>query len=289
LSFYVSKGRSDKSSLSYLDPIKMSRFCVDYYHMQGESPHLMLDALYEKISSCTDSLEIVSYITSVCGLDVIQSEHHKQIESAKIDDSPSILTISFSVLKNFNHELMYFRSVAKNVFDNITAIISVFSSQKLRMADETIDYNKILKVLNKNFSFGSYTFVISYASLITAILEGSAVSQPPLVKTSHQVGFALESRVEGLYRALGYVVATTPASGDFGVDILVTTNLETTAIQCKNYSGLVGVEAVMQVHSGGHYYGCNRFAVYSMNGFSQAALDMAQKLRVELLTLPDNF
>lgn len=70
-------------------------------------------------------------------------------------------------------------------------------------------------------------------------------------------------------------VKVTKASGDYGVDITATKNGKRYAVQCKYYSGSVGVEAVQQVVAGRTYYGCDSAAVITNSSFTKAAETLA--------------
>jgi len=162
------------------------------------------------------------------------------------------------------------------------SVLKVFSTQNIIYANGTLNFDKIHKLLKAQFGASWKGYVVFKGLLINKLLNhtsGRLTSRP----SSRDVGGALEKVVVDIYRNLGYTVSETSATGDFGVDVLAQSNIEKIGIQCKNYSGSVGVEAVMQAHSGGHYYGCSKFVVYSANGFTPAAVEMAAKLKVELL------
>ena len=63
----------------------------------------------------------------------------------------------------------------------------------------------------------------------------------------HMDGFDFEYYCADLLVADGFIdVQVTRSSGDYGVDILAEKDGVTYAIQCKRYSGLVGVKAVQE-------------------------------------------
>lgn len=71
-------------------------------------------------------------------------------------------------------------------------------------------------------------------------------------------GYIFEEDIAYLLKCLDYTnVGVTPPTGDFGVDILAEKNGISYAIQCKKYSGKVGVDAVQQVLAGKGYYQCD--------------------------------
>lgn len=77
-------------------------------------------------------------------------------------------------------------------------------------------------------------------------------------------------------------VRVTKGSGDFGVDILAEKDGITYAVQCKCYSGPVGVQAVQEVYAGRDYYGCMVGAVMTNQYFTAPAVEMARKLKILL-------
>ncbi|WP_439510678.1 restriction endonuclease [Marinimicrobium koreense] len=111
------------------------------------------------------------------------------------------------------------------------------------------------------------------------VLEGASVS-------TVESGILYEKHVEDLYKRLGYSVETTAVTGDYGIDLIVLEGKGRVGIQCKNYSSNVGVEGVMQAHSGSAYYNCDHVAVVAPSGFTTNAILMAEKLGVELRIIP---
>ncbi|MDD7403028.1 MAG: restriction endonuclease [Butyribacter sp.] len=83
--------------------------------------------------------------------------------------------------------------------------------------------------------------------------------------------------------ANGFELAeNTPATGDFGVDILAIKDGMTYAIQCKRYHEPIGIEAVQQVFAGRAYYECHVAVVLGNQPFTQPAQKLADKLGVVL-------
>ena len=99
-------------------------------------------------------------------------------------------------------------------------------------------------------------------------------------------GLEFEKFVGKLYEAQGFEVSFTPATGDFGVDIVLTLQHSPSAriaIQAKNYSYPVGVEAIQQVYSGMMYYGCTTSMVVTNSTYTSQAIQFSEKLGVELI------
>ncbi len=77
-------------------------------------------------------------------------------------------------------------------------------------------------------------------------------------------------------------VEVTKGSGDYGVDILAEKDGITYAIQCKRYTGPVGVAAVQQAYAGRDYYDRMVGAVLTNQYFTAPAVEAARKLKILL-------
>lgn len=77
-------------------------------------------------------------------------------------------------------------------------------------------------------------------------------------------------------------IQVTQKSGDYGVDITAYCRHHKYAIQCKYYTGPVGISAVQQVYSGKRKYNCDKAAVLTNSTFTPAAHDLAKSNQVDL-------
>lgn len=72
-------------------------------------------------------------------------------------------------------------------------------------------------------------------------------------------------------------------SGDFGGDVTAMCfPFGKIVVQCKNYSGKVGVSAVQEVYAAKRYYHATRAAVATNSTFTKAAKELAAKCGVKL-------
>lgn len=96
-------------------------------------------------------------------------------------------------------------------------------------------------------------------------------------------GIAFEELACDILLANSFEIAeNTPATGDFGVDILAQKEGMTYAIQCKRYLEPVGLEAIQQVYAGRAYYECHVAVVLTNQTFTANAQKLADKLGVVL-------
>jgi Restriction endonuclease len=88
-------------------------------------------------------------------------------------------------------------------------------------------------------------------------------------------GVPFEGFLANVFRALGYQVETTKASGDQGVDLILTGKGKRIAVQAKGYEGNVSNHAVMEANSGMKYYKCDLCMVITNSSFTRAAVEHA--------------
>lgn len=96
-------------------------------------------------------------------------------------------------------------------------------------------------------------------------------------------GLSFEAECAALLELHGWEVSMTKASGDQGADILASTGNVTVAIQCKNRLEPAGNRSVQEAISGKYYYGTKFSAVISTNGYTNAAIELAERSGVFLL------
>jgi len=95
-------------------------------------------------------------------------------------------------------------------------------------------------------------------------------------------GIDFEKRLEVLFNDLGYKGKRTPASGDFGADLVIENNKGRTVVQAKRSSKAVGVKAIQEVTGSKAYYNAGHAIVVTNNIFTQQAKKLANMNCVEL-------
>jgi HJR/Mrr/RecB family endonuclease len=124
---------------------------------------------------------------------------------------------------------------------------------------------------------------------------------PDLPDLDAMSGVEFENFVAGLYRSRGFEAEVTKASGDFGADLIVASRgglrrsewdsksydsdgwSSRMAVQCKRYSGAVGVSAVTAIIAGKGMYDCARSAVVTNSTFTAQGREMAEAHSVALI------
>lgn len=103
---------------------------------------------------------------------------------------------------------------------------------------------------------------------------------------SHSVdlmdGVTFEVFLASLFDQLGWTVEPTPATGDFGADLIIARGNQKYAVQAKCYTRNVGVSAVQEAVSASAYYACTGAMVVTNSYFTKAAMEMAATVGVSL-------
>ncbi|MDN3450077.1 restriction endonuclease [Planococcus sp. APC 3906] len=95
-------------------------------------------------------------------------------------------------------------------------------------------------------------------------------------------GREFEHYLRYLFINAGYRVKLTPASGDFGADLILETETQRIAVQAKRYKSKVGIKAVQEIASAKSHYRANETWVVTNNFFTAAAVELAQSNGVKL-------
>jgi hypothetical protein len=176
-----------------------------------------------------------------------------------------------------------------NLLRSNSELISLeVKKKKYRNTVNELDRTKVNKYILKFLSDSGISSGDSkrykYCHSIFDYINSSMISQKNCM-SNYEIGVMFEDYVKRIYLSLAFKVLSTPESGDFGIDLVAEDSRDKIGIQCKNYSGNVGVDAVMQCFSGAKYYGCNRALLICTTEFTESAIEMARKIGVELKTI----
>ena len=96
-------------------------------------------------------------------------------------------------------------------------------------------------------------------------------------------GVEFENFIANVFAKKGYPVQLTPASGDQGVDLLLTIDERRVAIQLKRYTGPVGNAAVQAAFAGMFHYKAKEAWVITTSSFTPGAKQLAKSTGVRLI------
>lgn len=94
------------------------------------------------------------------------------------------------------------------------------------------------------------------------------------------------------YRNKGYEAKTTSYINDYGVDVFATKGKEKIAVQAKMYGNgtrKINRQMVMELHGAKDYFDCTKAIIATDGLLLSDALEVANKLKIEVLTINGSF
>jgi len=113
--------------------------------------------------------------------------------------------------------------------------------------------------------------------------RSAGVSESGVPGVALMSGVQFEDYVAQVARSCGLPVIMTPATGDWGVDLIVGRRPHRLAIQCKRRSRPVGPGAIQEVVAGAPMQQCAKTMVVSNQPFTPAAQQLAELHGCELV------
>ncbi len=107
-----------------------------------------------------------------------------------------------------------------------------------------------------------------------------------LVGVDSMTGREFEDYLSQLLTQVGFSkVKLTPASGDYGADLIARRGSDIYAIQAKHCAAhrKVNLKAVQEAYSAIGHYGCNKSMVITNRSFQQSAQSLSRTTRTELV------
>lgn len=115
------------------------------------------------------------------------------------------------------------------------------------------------------------------------LIRRARLAGSSLRKIDKMTGEELEAYLGLLYDRKGYKVRYTPASTDYGADLLLKKKGVRTVVQAKRYKNPVGEASVQQALSGKGYYDADQCVVITNSYFTPAAEALAERTGVTLI------
>lgn len=132
-----------------------------------------------------------------------------------------------------------------------------------------------------NFIYATIAFIL--IKLLFYCLKRLRLAGSSLRKIDKMSGEEFEAYLGLLYDRKGYKVRYTPASSDFGADLLLKKKGVKTVVQAKRYKNAVGEASVQQALSGKGYYDADQCVVITNSYFTPAAEALAERTGVTLI------
>jgi restriction system protein len=124
--------------------------------------------------------------------------------------------------------------------------------------------------------------VLAIGSFLVSRAEDSRLRQSGIIEVDKMDGASFERYLQAVFSGMGFSVQATPASGDFGADLVIAKDGIRTVVQAKRSSGSIGVRAVQEVLAAGKMYGCTKAIVVTNSRYTAQAQKLAEANGVEL-------
>ncbi|MBN2182729.1 MAG: restriction endonuclease [Sedimentisphaerales bacterium] len=100
-------------------------------------------------------------------------------------------------------------------------------------------------------------------------------------------GIKLEKAIAELYNKIGYSVQMTKASGDEGIDLILSKKDETIVVQCKGHEKPIGVGVVRDLYGSMMHYGANKAILVCPAGFTKGVVQFMTNKPIQLISADD--
>ena len=107
--------------------------------------------------------------------------------------------------------------------------------------------------------------------------------QSGIYEVDQMKGETFEVYLQSLLKGKGYKVRLTPVTGDYGADLILSTNGKRIIVQAKRYKNKVGIKAVQEISSAKNYYRADECWVITNNYFTAPAMKLASSNNVVLI------
>lgn len=154
------------------------------------------------------------------------------------------------------------------VYNNIIAEKGI--AMMVDMIDRASDINSVI-VLGM-LGIGFFLFFSCFFKWLKRI----RYLKSDLGKIDRMDGLEFENYLFEKFKSLGFQVELTPASKDFGADLILT--LEDgfkIAIQSKRYEDKISLGAIQEVYTSLNYYGCDKGMVITNSYYTSGAITLA--------------
>lgn len=129
----------------------------------------------------------------------------------------------------------------------------------------------------------SIIFVISisvFSYILRRLIKFLQYSKSTITEIDKMSGIEFEEYLQEHFRENGYRVSTTSITNDFGADLILKKNGETTIVQAKRYSGKIGNKAVQEIVAAKAHYNAKKAMVITNSYFTSNAIQLAKDNQV---------
>lgn len=115
---------------------------------------------------------------------------------------------------------------------------------------------------------------------------GPKVEKSGILQIDEMTGREFEEYLRVLFLERGYHVRLTKKTGDYGVDLVLSSKNRKIIVQAKRYKKNVGIKAVQEISAAKNHYQADECWVVTNSHFTDPARNLAKSNQVWLLDRP---
>lgn len=169
------------------------------------------------------------------------------------------------------------------LFILILFIFYAFAPSPLIYVDSFIQQTQ--PIIDSKYKLIYLTIFIVTVSIVIKILKTfkrNVGAGKRLTKIDLMTGEDFEKYLMYNFQKRGYRVKTTPVTGDYGADLILTKRGTKICVQAKRYKSNVGNSAIQEIVAAMPYYKCDYGMVITNSYFTAAAKTLAKVNNIEL-------
>ncbi|KIL46718.1 hypothetical protein KP77_28450 [Jeotgalibacillus alimentarius] len=120
-------------------------------------------------------------------------------------------------------------------------------------------------------------------SFIVKMQKELKLKRSGMLEVDEMSGRKFEEYLQVLLKSKGFYTKLTPASGDYGADLVLATKTKKIIVQAKRYKKNVGIKAVQEIASAKSHYQADECWVVTNSHFTEAAKKLAASNHVRLI------
>jgi len=130
---------------------------------------------------------------------------------------------------------------------------------------------------------GIAVVIVIGISVFRSMRLSKRLKQSGIADIDDMTGRQFEEYLGTLFNSQGYSVSYTPATGDFGADLILKRGKETVVVQAKRYKKTVGIKAVQEVIPAKGMYNASAAWVVTNSNYTKQALTLAKRNGVRMI------
>lgn len=119
--------------------------------------------------------------------------------------------------------------------------------------------------------------------LVQKTLRYNKLKKSGIFHVDEMAGREFEEYLRVLFRERGYHVLLTPATGDFGADLILSDKNKKIVVQAKRYKKNVGLKAVQEVSTAKNHFNADECWVVTNSYYTEPAKKLAASNKVRLV------